>query len=175
MSILKLFKPKDQEEQEVEEKALTVLSTSKKENSFIVPAKKLGKPIVSIQEFAGLEPIRVPPEELDPKTELQYMPNEAWGWVNSNNFYLHEDGTAVICGDRAVYLRFPRKIFYFDNYVKILKFKVQNQIVIAADADCILKAVKGHETHDWSSSLIRGDFYPVVNLTPEMRAVAPEI
>lgn len=172
MSILDVFK---KDKPKPTENGIVVLSDSAKENSFIVPANQLGKPIVSVQEFSGLKPIKVPCSQLDPKTDLQYVPIGVWSWVDSSKFWLHEDGTAVIMANSVAYLRFPRFISSFDTFVKVLKLKVNHQIIIAVDAETILNTIKGKSSHNWSSSLIDGSIYPAVDLTEEMRNIAPDI
>lgn len=140
----------------------------------LAPADMLGKKIVKVGTFDGLVPVKLDEEELDRKTDLKYVPVNTWVWIDQSDIYGHDDGCAVVLCDKTAYLSLPRHIADFDRYLRVLKLAAGNTFVLACERQFALAAIRGMKTHNWSSSLIRGEAYPVVELTDEMKAGAPE-
>lgn len=140
----------------------------------LAPAEMLGKKIVKVHEFEGLKPVKLGQDELDPKTDLKFVPPNTWVWIEDRDIYGHDDGTAVVLDDKEAYLQLPRHTGAFGDYLRVLKIKAGNTFVLACDKQRALASIRGRGTNDWSGSLIRGDAYPVVELTDEMKAGAPE-
>ncbi len=157
------------EEAESIEETSTQEITTTAPKELIEPIEHLGRPVIQVQAMAGFMPVKIPVSQLDRKTELQYLQMNSWCWIDKRHFSLHDDGTAVVWNNKEAYLDFPKHICTFREYVKVLKLECAGFIVIAAEPAKVLLEVKGGKTLDYSGCLIRGNVYPVMALTDELK------